>query len=181
MVSDPISSRLPTRVRHEFATIHTAELAGMLAALRYRRPASGTMERSTLAPGGPLIWMSRLAFAGSGLAGVDFRSHQGNWQIPKPVIVAGNEAQDAAALLPSDSPFCPMSVYLLVAVRIPVGERMHGDLPARCDPRIAPEAPEAWQKRTVQGKHASLHKAVYTPALRKAFVSLTTHLQWTCQ
>ena len=44
---------------------------------------------------GKLKWHSKVAFCQWGLVGVDVKSHQVDTNLPHPVIVRGNEEQDA--------------------------------------------------------------------------------------
>ena len=160
--SEAVVSRMPARFGYEPVTIHTAELAGLVAALRWRCHSEWNLavcDRSSLfsvmesavgsRPIGllkytasPLVWRlrsllvglteawagdcltppwrldqqlnpnswnvylpeleggklrcwSRIAFQSGGVIGVDVKSHQGDFQIPYPAVVQGNDAQDA--------------------------------------------------------------------------------------
>ena len=111
---------------------------------------------------------SKLAFLHSGVVGVDIRSHQSSSCLPFPVLVSGNEAQDAGCsagrrlpppadvFLPSGGPLAWYSVD---------SRMVTGPIRAHVRSLLRRQSTAAWSQRAVQGLLPRVAKHVFCPPL----------------
>ena len=117
---------------------------------------------------GKLRSFSRIGFLSSGLVGVDIRSHQSDTCLPFPVLVTGNEAQDAGCtaaqrlqcppdvMVPSGGPFAWFS-HDSRMVTSPIRSHTRN--------MLREQSTAAWRQRPVQGLVPRLAQHPFQPAL----------------
>ena len=159
-------------------------------AVGYPLPPSlrGGCTRSTSHPCGMSLTHAKLrsfasiSYTGSGVVGVDIRSHQSESSLPFPVLVSGNKAQDAGCsaalalpvppdvLIPSGGTFAWFSADARM-VTSPIRTHVRSTL------RM--QSTEAWSKRAVQGLIPHLSQHLFLPALDPSlYIQCTFPDQW---
>ena len=131
---------------------------------------------------GKLRSFASISYTGSGVVGVDIRSHQSESSLPFPVLVSGNEAQDAGCsaalalpvppdvLIPSGGTFAWFSADARM-VTSPIRNHVRSTL------RM--QSTEAWSKRAVQGLIPRLSQHLFLPALDPSlYIQCTFPDQW---